>query len=230
MAVLVECISVLVTHSALEQRFPGGATAYQQSAPNSTYRSDGKIAGISFMVIEDARAYTTALTKYGFSDPWSGASQEVAVVDPSEGFLTQCDWLTLDLRTIPDEEGRSFPVTLACQPGEEPVTSFSAPAGWRPRSGPEKVTQQDLEQNYQVVGVEERAERRGGAVVAYRHRQTGRMLYVGRPALPHVVDIQKRYVALRDELFAAQQQHLSKARELRLGTLYEQATEVCRRS
>jgi hypothetical protein len=56
MAVLVECISVLVTHSALEQRFPGGATAYQQSAPNSTY--------------------------------------------PSEGFLTQCDWLTLDLRTI----------------------------------------------------------------------------------------------------------------------------------
>jgi len=227
MAVLVEGFSVLVAHSALEQRFPGGTTAYQQSAPNSTYRSDGKIAAISFMVIEDAKGYTTALTKYGFSDPWKSASKEVAVVDPSEGFLTQCDWLTLELRTIPDEEGRSFPVTLARLPGEEPVTSFSAPAGWRPRSGPEKVTQEDLEQNYEVVGVEERAEHgRNGAVVAYRHRQTGRMLYIGRPALPHVGDVGSRYVALRDELFAAQEQHLSTARELRLAALYEQATAL----
>lgn len=223
MAVLVEAISVLVTHSALQERFPGGQAAYQQTCPNSSYCSDGKICRVSFMVFEDAVRYTNALAKHGFAEPWSNGSREIAVVDESEGFLTPCDWLRIDLRTFLDDQGRVFGATIAGLPDEEPVT-FSAPAQWRPRRF-ERVTKEDLEQNYEVLRVD-RTPDNGGTVVAYRHRETGGVIYVGRPALPAESDIEARYLALVDELRSLKAQPVSRTRDDRVASFYDQVTEL----
>jgi hypothetical protein len=58
MAIAFAGYAVVVKHTSLERLFPGGVAAYSARAPNSTYMSDGKICGISFMVLDDATAWT----------------------------------------------------------------------------------------------------------------------------------------------------------------------------
>ena len=79
----------MLTVSSLDARFPGGSEAFARQPPNSTYRSDGVLAGVTFMVPDDARAFTLTLTKHGFADPWVGETSDIAVIDQRQGFLTR---------------------------------------------------------------------------------------------------------------------------------------------
>ena len=223
MAVLVEAITVLVRNSALQQRFPGGPAAYPLNCPNGTQRSDGKISAVTFMVMEDARRYTAALAKYGLSEPWSSGSSEVAVVAQGDGLLTTCDWLRVDLRTFVDQDGKVFGATIAWLPDEEPLT-FAAFSGWRPGSI-QRLTKEAFEQNYEVLRTDRRPDS-AGTVVVYRHRETGQMLYVGRPALPGASDLETRYLALADELRSLEARPISRTRDERLASFYDRATEL----
>jgi DNA-binding transcriptional regulator YiaG len=44
MGVLVECISVIVRCSSLEEKYPGGVAAYEADAPNRTFCTDEHLA------------------------------------------------------------------------------------------------------------------------------------------------------------------------------------------
>ena len=225
MAVLVEGVTVLVTNAALQHRFPGGPAAYEQQCPNATYRSDGRLSAVSFMVVDDAKRYTATLAGYGLADPWANASNEIAVVDEGEGFLTRCDSVTLDLRTFPDDRGGTFGAILAWLPGEE-LETFVAPAGWRPHRL-EQVSGEELERSYEVLRID-RTPDGLGAVVVYRHRETGRMLCVGRPVLPDVDEAATRYVALRDELRRVQALPVSRTRDEALASLSDRITDLAK--
>lgn len=226
MAVIVECVTVVVTESALQQRYPGGVAAYREAAPNATYCSDGRISAISFIIPEDAHAFVRTLTRSGLADPWLGRSLDIAVADQSEGLLAECDWLALDLRVVLDPEGRTYPLTLAWVKGEQ-ATTFAAPAGWKPRSS-KRLTREELERNYELVRdfATDRSAGRSGAVEAYRHRQTGEMIYIGRPNVERDDSIQARYDSLAAELAVLEAQPVSRARDERLASCFERAAKL----
>ena len=180
MAILVEGTMVVITTSSLEGRFPGGAAAFAKQCPNSTYRSDGVLSGVSFMVPADAQRFARALTKHGFVDPSTAATGEVAVVDQSAGVLTKCDWLNVDLKMFRTAEGTAFGATVAWKEGAD-STTFAAPSGWRPHSMVQ-IALSDLEQNYELVSTAEDPSG-GGAVLGYKHRESGKIVYIGRPAI-----------------------------------------------
>jgi tetratricopeptide (TPR) repeat protein len=220
MAILIEGVSVVITTSDLDTHFPGGSAAFAAQVPNSTYCSDGVLARVSFMVVDDARLFVGALANR-FNNTWKATPQNIAVIDATQGFLTKCDWLKADLKTIPNAEGKLIAVTVAWLGDGDPST-FSAPAGWQLRSMV-TLSQADLEQNYEVVKVEETSS--GGAVTTYRHRETGKTWYVGRPSIaghvPH-----DRYVALRQSLQAVLSAPASKDRSKSAAELYDRATSL----
>src|SRR5262245_22145462 len=196
MAINFGGFAVVVRNATLEERFPGGVKAYAQQAPNGTYTSDGTICAISFCVFEDANLWVKRLLAGGLSDLAVAAYGDIAVVSGLGHVLTQSDWLRCGLRTVTDAEGASAEVPLACVIDEEPPLTFSAPPGWRPVNL-EMVSEHDLQQNYEVANVDQ--PNGTGAVITYRHRVTGRMLYVGRPSLG-ADDQRVTYLRLQNEL------------------------------
>ena len=223
MAVLVDCTSIVVRNSALERRFPGGVAGFQDRVPNMTYRSDGILSCVSFMVPADARVFAGALSNHGFCDPSTTSSDEIAILDQSAGFLTPCDWLIVDLRTFSTPDGGIFGATVAWIRGEEPST-FAAYPGWHPRRI-EKVSQDVLEQNYEVAQVDHDPDGRG-MVTAFRHRETGRMLYIGRPAPPSFSDWQERCSALGRELAQVMEMPPTEARRTSATNVGKRAREI----
>ena len=189
----------MATVRSLNARFPGGLAAFEQHAPNSTYRSDGAIAAISFMVAADAWLFVRSLTAHGLGDPSTTPSPDVAVVAEHAGFLAPCDWLNIDLATFNLPDGRPFAAAMAWV-GETRPTTFTAPAGWTPRTM-KMIGEDDLRQNYELVKVDRSRESKG-ATVTYRHRETGQLVHIGRPALEGQAP-DDGYVALQQTLAKA---------------------------
>jgi hypothetical protein len=167
--------------------------AYQRQLPNETYCADDQLCRVAFMAQADAMAHARHLVSAGLQGPVDGPSPELAIVSAAAGHLIPCDWLELQVRWY-RHEGQQVGVLVAKLPGAD-VTQFIAPAGWRP-SPMTLISPEDLRATYELVGVERKG---GGSVETYRHRQTGDLIYIGRP---DVVQAQARYSELTKELRA----------------------------
>ena len=196
MAVLVEGFSVIVLKEALERNFPGGLDAYQGQVPNGTYCADEQLCRVAFMAQADAMAHARILVSAGLQDPLDGSSPELAIVSAAAGHLVPCGWLELQARWYPSG-GQQVGVMVAKLPGAD-VTQFSAPAGWHP-APMNLISPEDLVATYELVNVDRKG---GGSVETYRHRQTGDLIYIGRP---DVVQVQARYSQLTEELRAIEE-------------------------
>lgn len=196
MAVLVEGFSVIVRKEALERNFPGGLDAYQHQLPNETYCADEQLCRVGFMAQADAVAHARRLVSAGVQGPVDGPSPELAIVSAGHGHLIPCDWLELQVRWYP-HGGQQVGVMVAKLPGED-VTQFIAPAGWRP-TPMTLISREDLIATYELVKVERNGR---GSVETFRHRQTGDLIYIGRP---DVVQAQAGYIELTKELGAIEQ-------------------------
>jgi hypothetical protein len=227
MAVIIEATTVVVVIASLEQRFPGGVSGFAQNLPNSTYHSDGRLAAVSFMVLADVREFVGALSKHGFSDPWRSRSDDVAVVDQSQGFLAPCDWLKVDLRPFTSSDGMTFGLTVAWTVDDDP-SRIAVPDGWCPRRA-EQVSADELKENYHVVEVR-RHDDSGGAVIAYRHRLTGQILYVARTAPAGYGELRKRYLALHEEIGQLLAMPDRPQRTTAAARAYEEATRLVEQS
>ena len=204
MAVLVEGFTVIVRKEALERNFPGGLDAYQRQLPNGTYCADEQLCRVGFMAQADAMAHARHLVAAGLQGPVDGPSPELAIVSAATGHLIPCDWLELQVRWYP-HGGQQVGVTVAKLPGAD-VTQFNAPAGWRP-APMTLISPEDLMATYELVKVERKG---GGSVETYRHRQTGDLIYIGRP---DVVQAQARYSELTKELRAIEEMSAPEASE-----------------
>jgi len=222
MAVLIECTTVVIVKSSVERRFPGGLVGFQKQAPNSTSHSDGKLVAVSFMVPRDAQLFIGTLAEYGFANPWNSQSEDIVVVDPSAGLLTQCDWLRVDLRLFNGPDGKPFAATIAWLGDEEPTT-FAVPERWLP-GRIEQISQPELEENYELVKTDRHAS--GAAVLAYRHRETGRVVYIARTATPGGRDVQERYRSITQDLAKWMETPNSRERAAALAHLYDRATKM----
>ena len=57
MSVLVECYSVIVRRSEIEQRYPGGLARYERECPGRTFCADSHLVRVGFMTTRDLEMF-----------------------------------------------------------------------------------------------------------------------------------------------------------------------------
>jgi hypothetical protein len=100
MSVLVEAITVVVRSDAVDLRIPGGVTALGANSPNSTFRTDGKLAAVGFFSPTDVEVYILTLQKAGLRFVEQGKCRDIVVIDQIHGPTLPCDWI--EIGTYPD--------------------------------------------------------------------------------------------------------------------------------
>jgi hypothetical protein len=93
MAVLIEAISVVVRRDALDQRFPGGWSAFVEAVPNESLCTDGHLARVGFMSPDDVREFVMMLESEGLIFQQNGKAIDLAVIDQQRGATIPADWL-----------------------------------------------------------------------------------------------------------------------------------------
>ncbi|HEX6030985.1 MAG TPA: hypothetical protein VFY90_06115 [Tepidiformaceae bacterium] len=167
MAVLIECLNVVVPAAVLNRKFPGGVEAYAARCPNATYVSDGLLTRVGFMAPRDVQLFTGALELLGLTYlDESGSAVDFVVVDHREGPTTACDWVGFS--TQPHLYAAAAWLKSAGEP-----TSIYAPPEWRP--DPARWQTMPVEPPYGMdyVGVNDK--------VDVFMNEAGEPRYIGRP-------------------------------------------------
>lgn len=169
MAVLVECLTLIVPVSVLEARFPGGLAGYAQAVPNGTFCHDGVLTRVAFQTPDQVDAWLELLLRHGWTvlehDRWVDA----AVVDQAHGLTSSCDWLAF---------GQCFEqgIAFVAAPHEDPVRcTVVAPPGWTGGGADEAfaIPADEVADRMEWIGEQD-------GLLAFRDRLTGRVGYIPR--------------------------------------------------
>lgn len=93
MSVLIEAISVVARRAAIEDKYPGGLTAFKSDCPNSTFCADEYLVRIGFMTPEDVEGFVRIVAANGLAHLHDGAAVDLVVIDQLHGPTTPCDWI-----------------------------------------------------------------------------------------------------------------------------------------
>lgn len=91
MPVLIEGVCILVRLQSVMNRYRGGADALLRSTVFDSACSDEHLVRLGFLTTDGAFACAENLGHHGIRPE----SNDVAVVDQQDGFLTPCDWAEL---------------------------------------------------------------------------------------------------------------------------------------
>ena len=173
MAVLIECVTVVVRNAAVDLCCPGGHKALLQESPNRMCCCDEHLSALSFMDPADARELGRQLAAQGLTD--EGPDADLAIVDVAEE-AGRPAWLRVEKKA-----GHTF-AWLASEPADPLVV----PVAWHPEWSVFRMSREQRERlEY---------EGRRGNVEVYRDPETGKRFYVGRtspeplPASPEETD------------------------------------------
>ena len=170
MAVSIAFYSVVVRNATIASCFPGGMAAYQSGCPNQTWSTDQLISRVGFMAFDDVEAFILYLEQSGVP------RVEIAVTRQGHGLVEPCDWLAT---------GEFERHSIAWLAGTQPETLFIPESDMdAPQAQP--VHREELEATHEYLGVINRVE-------TFRHRGTGEMVFVGRPAPPPPIFPRRRW-------------------------------------
>ncbi len=113
MSVLIEAITVVIRIDAVDRCITGGVAALAEASPNTTFRSDGKLAATGFMSPGDVEVYILAMQKAGLRYMERGECRDIVVIDQIRGPTVPCEWIQIG--TEPD--GTKFAWLRGGQPG-----------------------------------------------------------------------------------------------------------------
>jgi len=129
MAVLIEGISVVVLCRSIVGKMSGGVEGFMNNCSNSTLRSDGELACLTFMTPNDVKVYVEALCEGGLIYRGAdGFAVDLVVVDQFQGPLAPCDWLRfghLNWDNDPDK------VIAVCGAYPAKSSNVVVPYGWQ---------------------------------------------------------------------------------------------------
>jgi hypothetical protein len=123
MSVLIQAMTVLIPVAALKRSFPGGLEGFRAAAPNSTFRSDGVLVAVDFMLPRDAEVFVQILRREGLEHLRAGECVDIALADVQRGVINPCRWL--EVRT--DDYGNTVAVKVGA-----PHRPLAVPRNWRP--------------------------------------------------------------------------------------------------
>ena len=182
MAVLIECMNVVVKCESVAKIYPDGMDGLERACPNSTFCSDGLVARIGFMSIIDARRYVFNLQGYGLTYCMNDECVDIALVSVEHGFEYDCHWLCV----AEHENGYYFAWMAGREPGE-----VAAPLK-RDLEHYEKIQylpEEDFRESFELIGEED-------GLRTYMDRRTGEIKYVGRTTTIDIEATQSRVDAL----------------------------------
>lgn len=163
MAVLVEAYCVIIQHSTLNAKYPGGVEAYASSCPNGTYCSDQHLARVAFMARRDADLFVARLAVHNITPYRAGHAEDVALVGQQEGAIVPCEWIQLG------ECGGARCAWLA----GFPIGDLYTPQGWTSKTSLGAMSAPEIKERLELA-------RRVGGVDVYRDKLTGQEYFVGR--------------------------------------------------
>jgi hypothetical protein len=169
MAVIIEAFSIIIRNSTIEAEFPGALDGYRKACPNTSLCTDGELCRVGFMTEPEISDYLRFLSENGIPVCDKNGRAQIAYVDHDGKILWECDWIQ-----IVEIEG----ILSAVLTGTE-VNKLVAPAGWRPGSSLFKVSTDDIELDYDYLGMEK-------DVHVFRHKESGKKFYMGIRKQPEV--------------------------------------------
>ncbi|MFF4575680.1 hypothetical protein [Streptomyces sp. NPDC001410] len=190
MSVVIEALTVVVPQARVGAGYPGGLAGYQAHCPNATWRCDGLLTAISFMVPEDVEAFvlqTERMSRLSFRSE-QGTSVDIAVVDQHDGPTLPCPWLSFEVRP----EGYAVASLIGASP-----TALATPQGWTLEQARTLTFRTPEQMDEELEWVREE-----GGVDVYVDRQ-GREQYIGHPTLrpeTNSTNIERLYADLFDLL------------------------------
>ena len=173
MGVLVEGISVIVRRDAIEQKIPGGLSAFLATVPSGSYCMDDDLVRVAFMASDDADAYLRRLRAEGLTAGLSDGVPDMAVVNQQSGPTLDAPWL--ECRSYSREDSATV---MGCHAAGSRDSGLAAPAGWNYERSLSKtgffVPKSEIGREVKFVSS------KGDGVEVYRHVATGKTLFVGR--------------------------------------------------
>jgi hypothetical protein len=165
--VLIEFANVVVRNITVEQRYPGGMSAYEKDCPNGTFCTDGHISRVGFMSELDAGDFVRHLDDLGLAPLAPEGVPQVVMISEGVGLLWPCDWLNLEVVSVAGDDE-----TWAAWLRGIPQTPIVAPPAWEPGTECIRFTSEERE-SLEYLGTEDLVE-------AFRHKVTGKILYSKR--------------------------------------------------
>jgi hypothetical protein len=167
-SVLLEALSVVLRAATLDGLDETAPDVYGRFIADDSYRTDGRLAAVSFRSPHDVAELCDALVAAGLVLDAGEAFVDVAVVDQSRGPTRGCDWL--------DCYAHDDGYALCCLAGEDPG-DMAAYEGWSPDERPE------LEYiSMGEMGERLRFLRREGDRDVFLDLESGEEVFIQRPA------------------------------------------------
>jgi hypothetical protein len=127
MAVLIEAISVVLSVSAIQNKFPGGWDKFKESIRNQTLCCDNEVARVGFMDPSDVENFIESVCSEHLTFIKNERSIDLAVFDQQRGLTTECDWL--EVGKISWEGDPSKRITVARLKGSQ-FNQIMTPKDW----------------------------------------------------------------------------------------------------
>ena len=93
MAVLIEGLSVVVRNSALDHKFPGGSSRFQDGLRDDAICFDENLTCIHLTSPDEVGAFVGWCESTGLVFLANGACVDIVVVDQRNGPTTECEWI-----------------------------------------------------------------------------------------------------------------------------------------
>lgn len=173
MAVLIECISVILKVESIQNKYPGAWEQFRDDVPNDTLCADNELARIGFMTPTDVEKYIHFLVSQGIVFNKDGKAVEIAVVDQQKGFTITCDWAEFGKINW---DGNPKQVISACRLVGSECNQVVTPDGW--------TFENSLSNNFDFcesdkVDAELELIGKDGSNTVYREKKTGKVVYTG---------------------------------------------------
>ena len=125
MAVLIECLNVVVRRDAIAARMRGGWTEFVGLVPNQSLCADDHLARVGFMAPSDVGEFLDLLGQAGLVAFDGTTCRDMVVIDAHTGTTRPCTWV--DVYATRSYDGGSI---IACSPAGWAGGRVSVPVGW----------------------------------------------------------------------------------------------------
>lgn len=129
MAVIIECISVVIRNKSIIEKYEGGNKCFSETLQGKIWVSDGEVVCVRFMTPIDAKAYVDLLEEQGliFKDK-NGKAIDIAVVDQIQGLLSDCDWIVAGRIDWNNDHNKKV---MICRLNPSNLDEILVPKGWQ---------------------------------------------------------------------------------------------------
>ena len=106
MAVLVEGLSVVVRNEALQRKFQGGSSRFQDGLSNESICFDNELTCVHLRSLDEVGGFIGWCESMGLAFAQGGESVDIVVIDQRQGPTLKCNWIAHSVLEVNDGEAK----------------------------------------------------------------------------------------------------------------------------